>query len=893
MTFGQQLALAAGPAGAARGGADAPRGKGHALMATIADDLQAASPPQDAGSANMSGARTTRSSPSNMRDRGRRSAWWRWCCPFLMRLQLGFPGEFQFIQPENYLQFVTMHGMIMVVYLLTALLLGGFGNYLIPLMVGARDMVFPFVNMLSYWVYLLSVIVLVASLFVPGGPTGGGWTLYPPQTILEGTPGASWGIIMMMASLAIFIVAFTMGGLNYVTTVLQARTRGMTLMRMPCSVWGIFVATIMGLLAFPALFVAAVMTVLDSVAGTSFFMPHDPVDGPADRPRGRIADPVPASVLVLRPSRGLHRRAAGVRHRVRPDQRPRAQEHLRLSDDGLGDRDHRRADASSCGRTTCTCRGMNPYFGFFFATSTLIIAIPTAIKVYNWLLTLWRGNIHLRVPMLFAIAFIFTFIHGGLSGLFLGNVSVDVPLSDTFFVVGHFHMVMGVSPILVIFGAIYHWYPKITGRMWNETPGAGPLLDHLPRRLCDLPADALPRHARRAAALLRARRDRVHPATRCISPTWPSPSPRGCVFAAQGLFFYQHDLEPVPRPQGRPQSVGRGDARMADARNARRRMAIGAPKLPTVYRWAYDYSVPGAARDFIPQNEPPAAERRSSRHEPVRPPCREELGAARQRARRARHLSPARARKVAADRSISASRRCCSALVSSAYLMRMGMPGMAHGPMRRTGARCPSRPCCGSTAASCCSPASPGRPRGSRRAPRPAAGRMGSSRRGCSASLFLAGQLLLWQPTRRCRPWPARRSGGGLLLSDHRAAWAAMSRAGCGSGRGRCSTCAAGGAGGAAGRADRDLLAFPAAGVAGDAGVVRGDLKRRATHVERDACKRRGRAPAARRRRLRDLAADWAGDQEVFRHVHWGKAMMWIFLLSRHLHLLDASSPPT
>ena len=155
---------------------------------------------------------------------------------FLMRLQLGFPGQFQFIQPENYLQFVTMHGMIMVVYLLTALLLGGFGNYLIPLMVGARDMVFPFVNMLSYWIYLLSVIVLVASLFVPGGPTGGGWTLYPPQTILEGTPGANWGIIMMMASLAIFIVAFTMGSLNYVTTVLQARTKGMTLMRMPCIV---------------------------------------------------------------------------------------------------------------------------------------------------------------------------------------------------------------------------------------------------------------------------------------------------------------------------------------------------------------------------------------------------------------------------------------------------------------------------------------------------------------------------------------------------------------------------------------------------------------------------------------------------------------------------------
>ncbi len=191
----------------------------------------------------------------------------------MMRLQLGFPDTFSFIDPADYYQFITMHGMIMVIYLLTALLLGGFGNYLIPLMLGARDMVFPYMNMLSYWVYLLAVLVLMASFFVPGGPTGAGWTLYPPQAITEGTPGAGWGIILMLASLAIFIVAFTMGGLNYVTTVLQARCRGMTLMRMPLSVWGIFMATILGLLAFPALFVSAVMMTLDSIIGTSFFMP--------------------------------------------------------------------------------------------------------------------------------------------------------------------------------------------------------------------------------------------------------------------------------------------------------------------------------------------------------------------------------------------------------------------------------------------------------------------------------------------------------------------------------------------------------------------------------------------------------------------------------------------
>src|SRR5205823_11690771 len=192
---------------------------------------------------------------------------------WLMRLQLGFPGTFSFIDANQYLQFITMHGMIMVIYLLTALFLGGFGNYLIPLMVGARDMVFPYVNMISYWVYLLAVLVLVASFFMPGGPTGSGWTLYPPQAILSGTPGANWGIILMLISLAFFIIGFTMGGLNYVVTVLQARTRGMTLMRLPLTVWGIFMATILALLAFPALFVSAIMMTLDQTLGTSFFMP--------------------------------------------------------------------------------------------------------------------------------------------------------------------------------------------------------------------------------------------------------------------------------------------------------------------------------------------------------------------------------------------------------------------------------------------------------------------------------------------------------------------------------------------------------------------------------------------------------------------------------------------
>src|SRR5882672_6799438 len=192
---------------------------------------------------------------------------------WMMRLQLGFPGTFSFIDANQDLPVHPNQRNNHVIYLLTALFLGGFGNYLIPLMVGARDMVFPYVNMVSYWVYLFAVLFLTASFFVTGGPTGAGWTLYPPQAISQGTPGATWGIILMLVSLAFFIIGFTMGGLNYVVTVLQARTRGMTMMRLPLTVWGIFMATVLALLAFPALFVSAIMMTLDLTLGTSFFMP--------------------------------------------------------------------------------------------------------------------------------------------------------------------------------------------------------------------------------------------------------------------------------------------------------------------------------------------------------------------------------------------------------------------------------------------------------------------------------------------------------------------------------------------------------------------------------------------------------------------------------------------
>src|SRR4029078_2070484 len=328
----------------------------------------------------------------------------------------------------------------------------------------------PYANMLSYWIYLLAVLVLLSTFFVPGGPTGAGWTLYPHQAILSESPGQEAGIILMLVSLILFIIGFTMGGLNYVGTVLQGRTRGMTLMRMPLTVWGIFTATVMALLAFPALFVASVMMLLDRLLGTSFFMPALMSLGELTKYGG--GSPIlfqhlfwffghPEVYIVALPAFGIvsdlistHARKNIFGYRM-----------MVWAIVAIG------ALSFVVWAHHMYVSGMYPYFGYFFATTTLIIAIPTAIKVYNWVLTLWRGNIHLTTPMLFALAFIITFVNGGLTGLFLGNVVVDVPLSDTMFVVAHFHMVMGVAPILVVLGAIYHWYPKVTGRMLNDALG--------------------------------------------------------------------------------------------------------------------------------------------------------------------------------------------------------------------------------------------------------------------------------------------------------------------------------------------------------------------------------------------------------------------------------------
>ena len=519
----------------------------------------------------------------------------------MMRLQLGFPDNFAIINPESYYQFVTMHGMIMVVYLLTALFLGGFGNYLIPLMCGSRDMVFPFLNMLSVWVYLLSVIILLASFFAPGGATGAGWTLYPPQAITDGTPGKDWGIILMLASLGVFIVAFTMGGLNYVTTVLQARCKGMTLMRMPLSVWGIFMATVLGLLAFPALLVSAIMMLLDATIGTSFFMPAILSGGQQLDHTG--GSPIlfqhlfwffghPEVYIVALPAFGIVSDVLAV-HARKNIFGYRMMVWAILAIGGL---------SFIVWAHHMYVSGMNPYFGFFFATTTLIIAVPTALKVYNWVLTLWQGDIHLRVPMLFAIGFIFTFIHGGLTGIFLGNVVIDLPLSDTYFVVAHFHMVMGVSPVLVVFAAIYHWYPKMTGRMYNETLGKV----HFWGTILGTYSIYLPMHylgfqgvPRRYFAM--GNTDFLPESAQALNASITI----AAIFVAltQLVFFYNIlvSLRNGKKADSNPWGATTLEWLTPDTPP---KHGNWGHSLPEVHRWAYDFSVPGQEQDFTPQTVP-------------------------------------------------------------------------------------------------------------------------------------------------------------------------------------------------------------------------------------------------------------------------------------------------
>jgi len=409
----------------------------------------------------------------------------------IFRLQLGFPDEslawlkpllgkwitinaetgIGALQPEFYYALVTMHGTIIVFFVLTAGLSGTFSNFLIPLQLGARDMASPFLNMLSYWFFFLASVIMFYSLFLSTGPFSGGWTAYPPLSALpQASIGSGAGMTLWTVSLVLFVVSVLLGGINYITTVLNLRTKGMTFWRMPLTIWAFFVTAILGLLSFPVLASGFFLLMCDRGLGTSFYLSEIFVGGAALDFAG--GSPVlyqhlfwflghPEVYIIILPAMGLVSEVMAV-HARKPIFGYKFMVYSILAIGFL---------SFIVWAHHMFMSGVNPFISNFFVVFTLIIAVPSAIKVFNWIATLYKGNLRLNTPMLFSIGFVSMFISGGLTGVFLGNSAIDIQMHDTYFVVAHFHIVMGIAAFFGMFAGVYHWYPKMFGRFMNETIG--------------------------------------------------------------------------------------------------------------------------------------------------------------------------------------------------------------------------------------------------------------------------------------------------------------------------------------------------------------------------------------------------------------------------------------
>lgn len=404
----------------------------------------------------------------------------------LIRLQLAWPGrawpilgylfpagmEGGIMKPEFYLALVTMHGTLMVFFVISFALVSGFGNYLIPLQIGARDMAFPFLNMLSYWVVVPACILMLASFFVEGGAAAAGWTAYPPLSALaQAVPGSGMGQTLWLLAMALFIASFTMGSLNFVATILNFRTRGMSMMRLPLTVWSLFIASVLGLLAFPALTAAAILLLFDRHFGTSFFLPSGLFFGNQLLPH-QGGTPLlwqhlfwflghPEVYVLVLP-------ALGIAFDILPAFTRRPVFGYRITVLSL-------IAIAFLSFVVwghhMFVSGMNPWVGEFFSIVTLVITIPSAVIGVNLIASLWGASLRLSTAMLFAIGVITLFGTGGLGGIFLGNATADIHLHDTYFVVGHFHFMIGGVTLLALFAGTYYWFPKMFGRMMNETLG--------------------------------------------------------------------------------------------------------------------------------------------------------------------------------------------------------------------------------------------------------------------------------------------------------------------------------------------------------------------------------------------------------------------------------------
>src|SRR5690554_3134318 len=392
--------------------------------------------------------------------------------PFgIYEILLGKWADGGVMDPNIYLALVTMHGTIMVFFVLTAGLSGTFSNLLIPLQIGARDMASGKINMVSSWLFVISSLLMVFSLFVETGPASAGWTVYPPLSALpQAIPGSGVGMTIWLVALVIFIAQSLLGSLNYVATVLNLRTRGMSMTRLPLTVWSFLITAIVGIIAFPVLFAAGLMLLMDRSFGTSFFLSDIYIAGEVLHNQG--GSPVlfehlfwflghPEVYIVLLPALGITSEIIATNAR-KPIFGYRAMVISILAIAFL---------STIVWGHHMFVSGMNPFLGSVFTFTTLLIAIPSAVKAFNYITTLWKGNLQLNPAMLFSIGLVSTFITGGLTGIILGDSALDINVHDTYFVVAHFHLVMGISALYGLFAGVYHWFPKMFGRMMNKNLG--------------------------------------------------------------------------------------------------------------------------------------------------------------------------------------------------------------------------------------------------------------------------------------------------------------------------------------------------------------------------------------------------------------------------------------
>ncbi|MFM8372561.1 MAG: cbb3-type cytochrome c oxidase subunit I [Bacteroidota bacterium] len=408
----------------------------------------------------------------------------------VFRLQLGFPeadmawlrpilGKWILVDangigkldPEFYYSLVTLHGTILVFFVLTAGLSGTFSNILIPLQIGARDMASPLLNAFSYWFFFLAGVVLFLSLFLSTGPFSGGWTAYPPLSALpQASEGSGAGMTMWIVSMALFIVSALLGGINYITTVLNLRTKGMTLWRMPLTIWAFFITAVLGVLSFPVLLSGVLLLMFDRSMGTSFYLSEIVVGGQVLERIG--GSPIlfqhlfwflghPEVYIIILPAMGLVSEVLSV-HSRKPIFGYTAMVYSMLAIGFL---------AFIVWAHHMFMSGVNPFISNFFVIFTLIIAVPSAVKVFNWIGTIYGSNFRFTSASLFAVGFVSMFISGGLTGIFLGNSAIDIQMHDTYFVVAHFHIVMGIAAFFGMFAGVYQWFPKMFGRFMNETLG--------------------------------------------------------------------------------------------------------------------------------------------------------------------------------------------------------------------------------------------------------------------------------------------------------------------------------------------------------------------------------------------------------------------------------------